>query len=332
MSVKSYNLNTSIFKNGLSRIGKNIKESLVGKDYGLLTNPSGAWDRFKNGETNVVNKQIADQNLAFQQENLDYQKALQQQIFQREDSAYQRTAADMRAAGISPLMMNGTNGAGEAIQTEAPQNGYQHSDKGFGDILSYGSQIANSIANYKSQAANVDFVQAQTEAQKISNNFTPFSLGLGIVGQILQNQSLSKSIKQQTADYGLTMLKTLEQSYKNSDLKRWNTFAKGFGFSSNMTRDDRLLSLGKAIVDDNSNGKGKVGKMEEVLKDFTDYQNEKGGMADGLYNIMPKSMQSWFDSLADKLHEFGQSVEDSGYPDKLRDNYKNHGWKLWRWK
>ena len=56
--------------------------------------------RYMSDQTNATNKAIADQNLGFQRENLDYTKALQQQIFNREDSSYQRTVSDMRAAGL----------------------------------------------------------------------------------------------------------------------------------------------------------------------------------------------------------------------------------------
>ena len=85
----------------LSSIGSGIGSKL--NDFFSLTHSgtiSGLWDRFKNGDTNTVNKDIADQNLAFQRENLEYQKALQQKIFEREDSAYQRTVQDMRASGL----------------------------------------------------------------------------------------------------------------------------------------------------------------------------------------------------------------------------------------
>lgn len=75
--------------------------------------------------TNAVNKEIAEKNLALQQERFDYDKALQQQIFEREDSAYQRTVNDMRAAGLSPLSMQNTDGAGEIISSTTPQDGFQ---------------------------------------------------------------------------------------------------------------------------------------------------------------------------------------------------------------
>lgn len=64
---------------------------------------------------------IAENNLNFQKDNLAYQKELQQQVFDREDSSYQRTAEDMQKAGLNPLMMSGTDGAGSVINTQAPQ-------------------------------------------------------------------------------------------------------------------------------------------------------------------------------------------------------------------
>lgn len=45
----------------------------------------------------------------------EYQKALQERIFQREDTAYQRTAQDMVKAGLNPLSMQGTDNAGSAV-------------------------------------------------------------------------------------------------------------------------------------------------------------------------------------------------------------------------
>ena len=76
-------------------------------------------------ETNATNRNIAEQNLGFQRELQEYNKALQQQIFEREDTSYQRTAQDMLAAGLNPLDMQGTNGAGEVVSQSPLNNGFQ---------------------------------------------------------------------------------------------------------------------------------------------------------------------------------------------------------------
>lgn len=67
-------------------------------------------------------KRQADRNYELQKENLDYQKALQEKIFQREDTAVQRRRADLEAAGLNPNLAAGSSaGAGSVVSTTAPQ-------------------------------------------------------------------------------------------------------------------------------------------------------------------------------------------------------------------
>ena len=69
------------------------------------------------------NEKIANDNLDYQRENLDYQKALQERLFQREDTNIQRQVSDARAAGVSPLAIGLQGGsAGSAIETQALNN------------------------------------------------------------------------------------------------------------------------------------------------------------------------------------------------------------------
>ena len=89
--------------------------------------------------TNQSNDKIANQNLALQKENLEYQKALQQQIFEREDTAYQRKVNDLIAAGINPAVAatgSGSN-AGSIVNTQAPHNDmkYQAPQFNIGSII-----------------------------------------------------------------------------------------------------------------------------------------------------------------------------------------------------
>lgn len=94
-------------------------------------------------KTNATNKEVAEQNLDFQRENLDYQKGLQEQIFDREDTSYQRTVEDMRNAGLNPLTMNGTNASGEAIATTPLNNDYKA--ESYKDMSAYKDTLVNAF-------------------------------------------------------------------------------------------------------------------------------------------------------------------------------------------
>lgn len=145
---------------------------------GLASGIGGIFASMRNTDkTNQANKDIANQNIDFQRENLDYQKALQQQIFEREDSAYERTVNDMRTAGLSPLAMTGTDGAGQPIQTDAIHNDYQQQ----GYDLSAIATIAQSLSNLAYTSAETDKLRsearkANAEADKVifGNNIDEF--------------------------------------------------------------------------------------------------------------------------------------------------------------
>ena len=111
---------------------------------------TGAMNLGSNIVTNQFNERIAKQNLAFQKENLEYQKDLQQQIFNREDTAYQRKVNDLIAAGINPAVAATGSGspAGSVVSTQAPHNDMKYQAPLFNlgsaiDTLKSLKQIAN---------------------------------------------------------------------------------------------------------------------------------------------------------------------------------------------
>lgn len=71
------------------------------------------FDRFKRTEQQEFENE-------FVMDESDYNKALQQQIFDREDTAYSRTVNDMMNAGLSPLAMTGTNDSGSVVGNMSP--------------------------------------------------------------------------------------------------------------------------------------------------------------------------------------------------------------------
>lgn len=93
-----------------------------------------------------------ERNIDMQRENLAYQRDLQQQIFNREDTAVQRRVKDLKAAGMNPLLAaGGAASSGAAVQTTAP-----HSDNP--DFNFMGNMLA-----LKRQSTDISMTKAQQE-------------------------------------------------------------------------------------------------------------------------------------------------------------------------
>lgn len=125
--------------------------------------------------SNIQNKQIADQNFALERENLDYQKQLQQTIFNREDTAMQRAMADYEAAGINPLYAIGSPAqSGAVVSTSAPQNKFQFDGSYFQDLIKGIAEI-NLIGQQrntlKAQEKSAEAAAALTDAKKDELNY-----------------------------------------------------------------------------------------------------------------------------------------------------------------
>lgn len=166
-------------------------------------NPSQAWDRFKNGRSNEINQEIAEQNLEYQkernaiedaryeeetdynrqwaEEERSYNRALQQQLFEREDTAMSRQAADLASIGINPLSanMSGAN-AGQAVSSATPStasdrggsalhNDFNAIPGGVEGVLSALSGIADTVNGVATGQYQRDSLALQNDSLMLDN-------------------------------------------------------------------------------------------------------------------------------------------------------------------
>lgn len=156
-------------------------------------------------DVNASNERIANQNLQFQKENFEYQKQLQQQLFEREDTSYQRTVNDMRNSGLSPLTMQSTNGSGAVVSTTPLNNIYQ--------AQGYTAVGSTDVAP---QVSSAQLTKAQRQAfQKLAFNAQAFPMFSGIANDMLDIAQKNQNLEQTKAQ--TNMIKTDSANY--SELK-----------------------------------------------------------------------------------------------------------------
>lgn len=90
---------------------------------GALGAATGIFGMIQQHQQFEFDKEVQLENWRREKEQQDYDRKLQQTMFQREDSAYQRKAQDMQRAGFNRLLAVGGSGSGSGpvVKSQAPQ-------------------------------------------------------------------------------------------------------------------------------------------------------------------------------------------------------------------
>lgn len=209
----------------------------------LFSDPLKAWDKFRNGRTSDV----AEENLQYQRDNLEYQKAIQQQIFQREDTQYQRTVNDMRQAGMSPLSMSSTDGAGQTISTTAPVDTFQEQQTPMQSL----QQILGMIQGGQTLAAgqaSIGQTNAQTELIKAQANKTQAESDQLNSGRAYWDNNAAEDSRRK----GYETMQIADNAIENQNAKNW---LQSHGLNtamSNQERNAKLYQTGLGLNNDSS--------------------------------------------------------------------------------